>query len=147
MSQSDAHRNLVIQVVNALVSRHPRISILTDLQQNPGDDVTPVIGGFRPDVYARKEPANSIVIAEAKTDRDLDNKHANDQIVSFINYLERFENGLLVLSVSGCAANRAKTLMRFMHQVTHVTKTRIEIFDGCDFWLLDSTGDISWHLS
>ena len=147
MSQSDAHRNLVIQVVNALVSRHPRISILTDVQQNPGDDVPPVIGGFRPDVYARKQPTNSIVIAEAKTYRDLNNKHANDQIVSFINYLERFENGSFVLSVSGRAANRAKTLMWFVYQGTHVTQTRIEVCDGCDFWLLDSTEGISWHLS
>ena len=147
MSQSDAHRNLVIQVVNALVSRHPRISILTDVQQNPGDDVPPVIGGFRPDVYARKQPANSIVVAEAKTDRDLDNTHANDQIVSFINYLERFEKSSFVLAVSGCAADRAKTLMRFVHKGTHVTQTRIEVFDGCDFWLLDSIGGKSWRLS
>ena len=147
MSQSDAHRDLVIQVVNALVSRHRRISILTDLQQNPGDDVTPVIGGFRPDVYARKDPANSILIAEAKTDKDLNNKHANDQIVSFINYLERYENGLFVLSVTGRAANRAKTLMRFVHQGTRATQTKIEVFDGCDFWLLDSIGGKFWHLS
>ena len=82
--------------------------------RSPGDEVPPLIGGFRPDVYGRKTSASSIVIAEAKTDGDLDNKHTHNQIKSFIDYLERRENSFFVLSVTGYGANRAKTLLRFM---------------------------------
>ena len=147
MSQSDQHRDLVIQVVKALESRYPLMSFITDVQQNPGNPVPPVIDGFRPDVYATKKSGGSIVIAEAKTDGDLDNKHTNNQVVSFVNYLERRRNGFFFLSVTGCGANRAKTLLRFVCQITHVTSTTIGVFDGCDFWLLNSRNSTTWHLS
>ena len=147
MSQSDQHRNLVIQVMKALEIRHPFMSFIADVQQQPGDAVPPLIDGFRPDVYASKASGSSIVIAEAKTDRDLNSKHTNNQIVCFVNYLERRRNGLFVLSVTGCGADCARTLLRFVRQVTHVTSTAIAVFDGCDFWLLDSSDGTTWHLS
>ena len=122
------------------------MSFITDVQQKPGDEVPPLIDGFRPDVYACKESGSSIVIAEAKTNCDLENKHTNSQVVSFINYLERRRGGFFALSVTGYGANRSKTLLRFVRLVTHVTSTAIAVFDGCDFWLLDSSNGATWHL-
>ena len=147
MSQSDAHKQLVIRVVGALQSRYPRISIVTDIQQNPGDAVPPIIDGYRPDVYANITSANHTLIAEAKTDCDLNNTHTYNQILTFISYLERRRNGIFVLSVTGCRADRAKTILRFMHQEERVMSTDIAIFDGCDFWCFDQTGSITWRLS
>lgn len=147
MSQSDAHRMLVIRVAKAIQSRYPRIWLTTDLQRAPGNPVPPLIGGYRPDVYARRHSTKFFVIAEAKTDRDLDNKHSHRQISSFINFLEQQDNGLFVLSVTGHGANRAKTLLRFMRRVLQVKNAEIAVFDGCDFWLLTSPGGESWHLS
>ena len=147
MSQSDLHRHLVIQVVNALEARCPLFSFIADVQEKPGDAVPPLIDGFRPDVYASKESSRSIVIAEAKTDGDLKRKHTDNQIVCFVKYLEQKRNGFFVLSVTGCGANRAKTLLRYVRQVTHATTTAIAVFDGCDFWLLDSSDGATWHLS
>ena len=148
MSQSDIHRNLVIRVAEALEARYPGVSFTTDVQQIPGDAVPPNIGGFRPDVYAcRKTSADPVVIAEAKTDRDLDNKHTHNQVVSFIAYLERKGNGLFVLSVTGCGADHAKTLLRFIRQDIRATHTDIAVFDSCDFWFIDPNGGRMWHLS
>ena len=87
------------------------------------------------------------MIAEAKTDRDLDNKHTHNQVVSFIAYLERKGNGLFVLSVTGCGADHAKTLLRFIRQDIRVTHTDIAVFDSCDFWFIDPNGGKMWHLS
>ena len=147
MSQSDAHRELVLQVAKALESRYPRISIITDVQQTPGDAVPPVIDGYRPDAYARRRSVNSVIIAEAKTDGDLNNKHTRDQIISFITYLEREEEGFFVLSVTGRRADRARILLRFICRDMHPTSTDIAVFDGYDFWLFDLTGGGTWHLS
>lgn len=138
---------MVIEVVKALEARCPLMSIIVDVQHKPGEEVPPLIYGFRPDVYARKDTDNSLVIAEAKTDNDLKNKHTDNQIESFINYLERRKDGVFVLSVTGCGANRAKTLLRFVRQGMHITSTTIALFDGCDFWLLDSSDGVTWHLS
>ena len=147
MSQSEQHRNLVIQVVKVLEARDPLMSFIADVQQKPGDEVPPIINGFRPDVYAWKESDNSFVIAEAKTDNDLKNKRTDNQVKSFLNYLEQKRNGFFILAVTGCRAGRAKTLLRFVRQITHVTRTTIAVFDGCDFWLLDSSDGVTWHLS
>ena len=147
MSQSDAHRKLVTQVAKALEARYPRLSIVTDVQQAPGDAVPPLIDRYRPDVYARKMPTNEIVIAEAKTDRDIDRTHTHNQIVSFLTYLEQKGNGLFILSVTGHGANLAKTLLRFIYRGMPVKSTAIAVFDGCDFWLLDPTGGMGWRLS
>ena len=147
MSQSDAHRKLVVQVAKVLKSHYPRLAIITDLQHNPGDEVPPKIDGYRPDVYARETSADSIVIAEAKTDGDLGNIHTHNQIGSFFSYLERKGNGSFVLSVTGCRADRAKTLLRFMRRHMQVKSIDIAVFDGCDLWRLDPIGGIKWRLS
>ena len=147
MSQSEQHKKLVIEVIHALELRCPSLSFIADVQQKPGDEVPPLINGFRPDVYARNQTGSSVVIAEAKTDKDFDNKHTENQIKSFVNYLEQSRNGFFILSATGYGADRAKTLLRFMRRITHVTRTTIAVFDGLDFWLLDSSDGVKWHLS
>lgn len=145
MSQSKAHKTLVKGVVGALESRFTDISMLVDLQQNPGDELPPKIGRFRPDVYATWKQEH-FIIAEAKTDGDLDNQHTHDQVISFIKYLNRSETNLFILSVTGYKADRAKTFLRFIRKELQIVSARIEIFDGCDFWRLDSRGGLNWHL-
>ena len=147
MSQSERHRSLVIQVLMALEIRYPSITFIADLQQDPGDPLPQLIGGYRPDIFSGNNPENTAVIAEAKTDGDLDNRHTTKQVSSFIDYLEKRENGCLVLSVTGCGADRAKTFLRFMKREKEIVGTNLFVYDGCDFWLLESVGGRTWHLS
>lgn len=134
------------EVMRALAHRFPDISITADLQQEPGDEVPPVIDGFRPDVYAGRPEKGFIVIAEAKTDNDIDNRHTRGQVTSFVNHLDRKKKGLFVLAVNGHKADLAKTVLRFVRMETGVARTEIEIFDGCDFWRLCPDGGTSWDL-
>ena len=147
MSQSDAHRDLVQAVVEKLAQRYPDINITADLQQLPGDELPPIIDGYRPDVYARQKHKFLLVIAEAKTDYDIDNSHTRAQVTSFINHLEQQKQGIFILVVTGSGAARAKTLLRFMRVELRVQNTRLEVFDTCDFWLLDSQGGVQWLLT
>ena len=147
MSQSDAHRQLVLNVAEALRCRCPLIRLVTDTQSTPGEPIPPIISGYRPDVFAMVSSSETSIIAEAKTDNDLENKHTNNQIAAFINYLEQKKNGLFVLSVSGNRADRAKTMLRFIVRNRQKTNTSVAVFDGCDFWFIDSFGGRMWHLS
>ena len=146
MSQSEAHRYLVKRVAEEITKLHPGTVITVDLQSSPGCDLPPIIDGFRPDVYARNNQTGLIIIAEAKTDRDIDEKHTYEQTSSFVNYLERRGKGRFILSVTGTGANRAKTLLRFMSKELRLKNTVIEVFDCCDFWLFDLNGGVRWHL-
>ena len=146
MSQSDLHRNLVIQVQNALQLRYSEISIVTDIQLIPGSEQPPLIGKYRPDVYGYVDSSRLIAIAEAKTDKDIDNVHTYDQLTAFIHHLELIGNGNLVLSVTGHSADLAKTVLRFFCRNISVTRTNIAVFDGCDFWWFDVLEGMSWRL-
>lgn len=146
MSQSEAHKILVEMVAAAIERRHRGFATTVDLQLSPGDELPLLIDGFRPDVYARNNQMGSIIIAEAKTDNDIDNRHTYEQITSFIKYLERQKKGNLILAVTGIGADRAKTLLRFMHRELCVERTMIEVFDCCDFWQFDPSSGVKWHL-
>ena len=147
MSQSEEHKSLVEKVAKRVDKRFPGIMLTVDLQHSPGDELPRLIGGFRPDVYGRNNQMGITLIAEAKTDNDIDNKHTHGQVISFVNDLEEGQNkGYFILAVTGVRANRAKTLLRFACKELNVKNTTIEVFDCCDFWQLDLSGGIKWHL-
>lgn len=147
MSESEEHRNLVRQVACALTQLFSGISIVVDFQLVPGHPVPPVIGGHRPDLYGTVLSTKTLVVAEAKTDFDLDNRHTYSQVSTFIEYLELKGGGLFVLSVTGRRADRAKTVLRFIYRQKRVSQTNLSVFDGIDFWYLDPTEGTKWHLS
>lgn len=101
----------------------------------------PTVAGFRPDILVRRDVPKAI--AEAKTDGDLDREHTYEQLTSFITYLEDVVGGLFVLSVAGRCADRAKTVLRFIHFQIGPSRTRVAVFDQCDLWMLQPDG-VTW---
>ena len=141
MSESEEHRALVRAVEEMLGSMYPGASIVVDIQSQPGSCLPPTIDGFRPDVLVRGEVQKAI--AEAKTDGDLDREHTYEQLTSFVTHLEDSQGGLLVLSVAGRPADRAKTVLRFIHLQIGPSRTRVAVFDQCDLWMLQPDG-VTW---
>ena len=143
MSESEEHRTLVLNVKELLSALYPGESPIIDIQRAPGYPVPSKIGAFRPDVFIRSERA--MVIAEAKTDKDLGRRHTYDQVASFITYLERSAGGLFVLSVTGRQADFAKTVLRFAYRDFTPSRTTLAVFDGYDMWSLLPDGSM-WKL-
>jgi len=134
----------------AIQLRHPTMRVTTDLSVCPGDPVPPQIGNFRPDIIAREPPPSpNLVIAEAKTDGDVDNQHTRDQIDAFVQHIEAMPsgNGMFVLAVSGRVADGARSLLRFACRDRVSRRVQIKLFDGLDFWTLGPVGATSWRLS
>ncbi len=146
MSQSEKHRELILTVSASLQKRYVGIKLVNDLPKCPGEDIPPLIRGFRPDVYACDEDT-VIIIAEAKTNIDIDNRHTRDQVSSFISHLENDNRqGTFVLAVAGTGADIAKTVLRFICKEMKIASTQIQIFDTCDYWNFDFVGGVKWHL-
>ena len=150
MSQSDAHRDLVLLTARAIQQRDPRLSVTTDISAVPGDPVPPRIGGYRPDIIARHwtHPLR-LIIAEAKTDGDVDNRHTRNQIEAFVSHLAVMPhgNGTFVLAVSGRVADLARTVLRFACRDHLSCRLCVSVFDGLDFWTLNPVGVPPWRLS
>lgn len=150
MSQSDAHRDLVLLTARAIQQRDPGLRVTTDLSAAPGDPVPPQIGGFRPDIIARRRARPvSLIIAEAKTDGDVDNRHTRHQIEAFVSHLAAMPrgDGTFVLAVSGRVADTARVMLRFACRDRISRRLRVTLFDGLDFWTLGPPGAPSWRLS
>lgn len=150
MSQSDAHRELVIATAQAIQQRHPTIRVTTDLLRAPGDPIPPLIRGHRPDIIAQSRPAClELVIAEAKTDGDIDNRHTRSQIGAFVDHLIAMPSGTgtFILAVNGQVADNARTFLRFCCRQRVSSRLHIKLFDGLDFWTLGPLGAPLWRLS
>ena len=150
MSQSDAHRDLVLATARAIRQRHPNVLIQTDLQESPGDPVPPLIGGYRPDIIGRwVSPCPDLFIAEAKTDSDMARQHTLDQIDAFVGHLCTLRRGVgtFILTVDGRIADRAKTVLQFACRRHVSSRLCVQLFDGLDFWGLDPIGVPQWRLS
>ena len=150
MSQSNAHRELVLATTRAIQQRHRNIRVLADLQEIPGDPVPPLIGGYRPDIVARSPLTDpDLLIAEAKTDHDIDNQHTLDQIEAFLGHLDALPLGVgtFILAVNGRIADRARTVLRFACRQRVSSRLRVNLFDGLDFWNLGPLGAEQWRLS
>lgn len=84
MAESLAHISYVRKIVEYMAKAINNCQlplIQADLAEY-GKRTPQVIGGFYPDVYYRTP--NTIVIGEAKTDDDIDRKHTDEQINSYI---------------------------------------------------------------
>ena len=152
MSQSDEHRRLVTAAAQAVRQRHPTMDVTTDLLDIPGDSVPPLIGGHRPDIIARcTVDRRQLVIAEAKTNGDIDNRHTRSQIDAFMDHLDAMTTntgiGTFILAVNGHAAATARTLLRYNCRRRVSSRLHIKLFDGLDFWTLGPLGAPLWLLS
>lgn len=148
MSESDDHRRLVVDGMRFIACKYPYMKITSDIQESPGDPVPLLVGGHRPDIYATdlsKDAKPNFIIAEAKTDYDLDRSHTESQVKSFIDYLEQREQGQFILLVTGVGARRAKSVLRFVQEEESVQRTQLAIFDTLDLWCYDSETK-RWHL-
>ena len=134
----------------AIQERDPCLRVTTDISAAPGDPVPPQISGYRPDIFARRHTKPiGLVIAEAKTDGDVDKLHTRHQVEAFLRHLDAMPHGdgTFVLAVSGRVADTARTMLRFACRDRVSGRLRVAVYDGLDFWNLGPPGAPSWRLS
>jgi hypothetical protein len=121
MSESDYHRSLV-QALAMEISVDPIWSnppiLYCDIQNGITFDVPPIIGSNRPDVFARDLATAVLIIGEAKTSNDIDNRHTFDQLASFFDYLRSQPQGELWMGVPWLNAGTAMRVCTHMRKKT-----------------------------
>lgn len=123
--------------------------VRADLQELPGDPVPPLINGYRPDIIGRcLNTRADLLIAEAKTNHDVDAQHTLDQIDAFLDHLQTRPRGVgtLILAVDGCVADPARTFLRLNCRQYVSSRLHVHLFDGLDFWILGPRGASPWRL-
>ena len=144
MSESDEHKMLVQLMAEGLASIDGQIEVRVD---SPDSDMKPpLIRGYRPDVHGMHKTTGAEYICEAKTLRDLKTKRSYEQISAFVAHTNQESGRRFILGSYGGAAVRAKTILRFIVQGADFRQNSMQVFDGCDYWSLDSESKKIWDL-
>ena len=91
MPESATHARLVraiLEFIDRDFHSLTEIAVRDDSSAPVRDERPPSVGGFVPDVYATDVPTTATLIGEAKTRRDLEAVHSQEQIAAFLEYLQ-----------------------------------------------------------
>jgi hypothetical protein len=119
--ESAQHIKLVERLV-ATVDAHHRtkrgIMVFAD-HRSFGVNQPPMIGGYKPDVFAQDVPETFRVIGEAKTPEDFNDERSMRQIAAFLDHLALYPNSSFYLAVPWLLKERASNVIRGLKNGCH----------------------------
>lgn len=119
--ESAQHIGLVEQLIEAVESRHQTrrgIMIFAD-HHKFGVNQPPMIGDYKPDVFAQDLPETFRVIGEAKTPNDFKQERSVRQIGAFLDHLALYPNSSFYLAVPWFLKGRANYVIRELLRPEH----------------------------
>lgn len=90
-------------------------------------EAPPIIGGNRPDVFARDIGASLSIIGEAKTPEDIDNQHTFDQLESFFDYLRVQPKAEFWMGVPWLSAGTAIRVCGYARRKSDALHVRVRV--------------------
>jgi hypothetical protein len=114
VAESIKHIELVACIVRYVRAHYKGIqsvAIRHDMPGYIGCDKPPLIGDYRPDLFAIDAPLTTTIIGEAKTAGDLETNHTHMQLAHFIRFLCLQTNPVLILGVPWQARARGLGLV------------------------------------
>jgi hypothetical protein len=113
MAETDLHKRLVRSLASLVRQRRSGSWFLfVDAIDERCEGCPPIVGSSCPDLYARENPNNYLIIGEAKTARDLDNPHTEQQLGEYFTHLTAQASGELIVAVPLLCAGAAHRLCR-----------------------------------
>ncbi len=114
MAESRTHLRLVEALVSwiAVEQFHgERGCILVDAPDSLAHAKPPNIAGYVPDVFAHGLAGGGIVVGEAKTASDVENRHTREQLGAFLRYCAARPGSVFVFAVPWHATRYARWLI------------------------------------
>jgi hypothetical protein len=136
MPESTVHMKLVCSLVSWISSEFfagQQGTVLVDSPENPATAKPALINGFVPDVFGRGLPGGAVVIGEAKTAGDVDNRHTRAQIAAFLQYCAAMQGSVFVFAVPWHKTRFARNLIRNIERTSqfgHVSSVILEQLEG-----------------
>jgi len=132
MSESVRHMKLVQSLVAWVAQAYFQGDlgrILVDSAEGLLAGRPPMLGGYVPDVYAKRFVPRTVVVGEAKTARDLENRHTRAQLVAFLKHCAEFPDSVLVLAVPWHMTRFAKALVCLLQRQQRLEGVRTIVIE------------------
>ena len=131
MAESASHMRLVQSLVAWIAAEYfggESKHILVDAPEKSPQSKPPCIGGAVPDAAAYL-PSGGIVIGEAKTSRDIENRHTEGQFCTFLRFCKFHEDSVLVVAVPWPAEALAKNRLKFLKRRDGLATVRTVVLE------------------
>ena len=120
MGESFSHARLVKEIIKWVEEYDPQAVIFADSCIIESREMPPRIGGHVPDVYARVNSLQQMIIGEAKTRKDIENDHSMSQFRSYLYFCRENPGTRLILAVPW-------EMRRFVHNLLNRMKDEIDV--------------------
>ena len=130
MSESRKHHDGVEALRRIITARYAgrRDMVLSiDTPDTDRHSKPPLVGGFRPDIYAKTWLDGEYVIGEAKTARDLRSERSSRQIGAFLKDIRESVRGYFMLAVPFAVESEGVALLQHLSAGNEFLRCRI----GC----------------
>ena len=103
--------------------------IRVDLPSSTGQSKPPLVEGFSPDLWAKNFKDGMVIIGEAKTLRDIENRHSSAQFSAFLKFCHDNRPSLFVVAVPWMMVNCAKSQIEYMKRITKTQDVQVVFLD------------------
>ena len=129
MGESHAHsilvRHLVDWVATQYLAGHKEgiqvDSLTSAIKPNP-------VGGYVPDLYVSPNMGR-LIIGEAKTVRDFETKHSQDQITTFLRKCSETDGAVFVLAIPWTRARFARSMLKRICNQNGILNVKMDVLD------------------
>lgn len=82
-----------------------------------------------PDVWAKNIQNGMVIIGEAKTLRDIENRHSAAQLSAFLEYCNDNKPSLLIVAVPWMMVSCAKSQIKYLKNITKAQGVQVVFLD------------------
>ncbi len=133
MSESHTHAALVQQLASWMAETYfqgdsGRLFIdspFCDRHKRP-----PIIGEFVPDIFAETNLPRRIIIGEAKTKNDIENRHTIQQLESFIKYCSTVDGSELIMAVPWHMTRYVRSMINKIITINNINNVNCIVLDA-----------------
>jgi hypothetical protein len=132
MSESAAHLRLVACLSEWIADEYfggDQGAIRVDSPEASAGTKPPPVYGFVPDVYAMGRDGIGLVIGEAKTARDVENRHTLEQFTAFMKLCSLSPDSCLVIAVPWWLVRLARAMVATVERRQRITNVRVVVLD------------------
>ncbi len=132
MPESRAHMNLVKHLLDYVVSvwmNGDKGLVFLDSPDSPRQMKPPLVNGFTPDLFARNAHTGVTIIGEAKTARDLQSPHTENQIRGFLAKCVEETPSTFVLAVPWDMVRHARWILRIIQKDASVAEAQTIVLE------------------
>lgn len=125
MPETHQHKRLVeimVEFVRNTYLNGDTTRLLVDSAVSRDSGRPPIIGGFRPDLFAHQPGSSAVILGEAKSIQDFENLHTLAQLTSFMCYCNKSPESIFVLAVPWIFQRNAESLVQML-KIRHGMKS------------------------